>query len=340
MKLVKGESLSKAIKKHHEQVRAGREDPLSLPRLLNVFVNVCEAIAYAHSRGILHRDLKPENIVLGDYGEAIVLDWGLAKQIGSPDEETAPVQLTDDAQSPATRLGATPGTPAYMSPEQAAGRVDLIDQRTDIYGLGTILFEILTGHAPHRVAPTAPASGLAPEVPAPCSYGAADVQAAPDSEAAPIPPPVAAERGNHPDKRGGMMALLQRISESPTPRARDLDPTISRELDAICATAMAKKRDERYLDAKALAADVKRSLAHQTVSVYHYRLSERFEMWLQRNPTVAFLSLCLSMFVIETSHRFPISFLITCISLLLFLAVYRLILKFCRRVAFNRETRR
>ena len=86
MKLVKGETLSKAIRRHHEQIRAGREDPLSLPRLLNVFVNVCEALAYAHSRGIIHRDLKPENIVLGDYGEAIVLDWGLAKQIGSPDE--------------------------------------------------------------------------------------------------------------------------------------------------------------------------------------------------------------------------------------------------------------
>ena len=156
MKLVKGETLSKAIRRHHEQSRAGHEDPLSLPRLLNVFVNVCEALAYAHSRGIIHRDLKPENIVLGDYGEAIVLDWGLAKQIGSADEETAPVLLTEDAQSQATRQGATPGTPAYMSPEQAAGRVDLLDQRTDIYGLGTILFEILTGQAPHSSASSAP----------------------------------------------------------------------------------------------------------------------------------------------------------------------------------------
>ena len=127
MKLVKGETLSKAIRRHHEQLRAGREDPLSLPRLLNVFVNVCEALAYAHSRGIIHRDLKPENIVLGDYGEAIVLDWGLAKQIGSADEETAPVLPTEDAQSQATRQGATPGTPAYMSPEQAAARVDLLN---------------------------------------------------------------------------------------------------------------------------------------------------------------------------------------------------------------------
>ena len=150
MKLVNGETLAKAIQKHHAQRRAARsgdrpqrEDPLSLPRLLNVFANVCEALAYAHSRGIIHRDLKPENIGLGDYGEAIVLDWGLAKQVGGADQATAPVIVSDDAQSPATHQGATPSTSAYMAPEQAAGRVDLIDHRTDVYGLGAILFEIL-----------------------------------------------------------------------------------------------------------------------------------------------------------------------------------------------------
>jgi len=283
MKLVKGESLSKAIKKHHEQVRAGREDPLSLPRLLNVFVNVCEALAYAHWRGIIHRDLKPANIVLGDYGEAIVVDWGLAKHVGTPDEETAPVVLTDDAQSRATRLGDTLGTPKYMSPEQAAGRVDLLDQRTDVYGLGTILFEILTGHPPHRTA--AECGVLAP-------------LSASVSAAAPTEPFLSSPDKPHSIEEDLLLGspceiisdLLQRISEGPTPRARELDPTISRELDAICATAMAREQDERYLDAKDLAADVKRSLAHQPVSVYHAGLWERLRLWHRRNPTVAALS--------------------------------------------------
>lgn len=215
--------------------------------------------------------MKPENIVLGDYGEAIVLDWGLAKQIGSADEETAPVLLTEDAQSQATRQGTTPGTPAYMSPEQAAGRVDLLDERTDVYGLGTILFEILTGHAPHRTARP------------------------------PISDPLAQTVIAEAPARLSVHDLLQRISEGPTPRARDVDATISRELDAVCATAMSKKRDERYLDAKALAADVKRSLAHQPVSVYRTGAWERLRLWRRRNPVVASLSLFLAVSLLTGS---------------------------------------
>src|SRR5262249_33006806 len=95
---------------------------------------------------------KPRNVVMGDFGVVMVLDWGLAKEVDRPDDEDdyRPVSLADEARAGATREGQHMGTPAYMAPEQAEGRLDLIDSRTDIYGLGTILFEILTGRPPHR----------------------------------------------------------------------------------------------------------------------------------------------------------------------------------------------
>jgi len=119
--------------------------------LLTAFAAVCNAIAYAHSRGVLHRDLKGDNVILGDFGEVIVLDWGLAKVVGQPDDlETGPIpNLPVDARDAGLTLqGEVIGTPAYMAPEQAEGRLNAIDQRTDIFGLGAILYEILTGQPP------------------------------------------------------------------------------------------------------------------------------------------------------------------------------------------------
>lgn len=220
MKLVKGETLAAAIVRHHQAQQAGRVDPLSMPRLIGVFVNVCDAIAYAHSRGIVHRDLKPHNVVLGDYGEAIVLDWGLARQIGTEDEEAAPVSITEDAWTVATRIGATLGTPAYMAPEQAQGRIDLIDQRTDIYGLGAILFELLTGHAPHCRPVTSTPADSSVQICEATTYSTQIVDPLAD--------------------------LLRRIIAHDTPHVRDVCPGVSAELDAICARAMAKKRNDRY----------------------------------------------------------------------------------------------
>jgi WD40 repeat protein/tRNA A-37 threonylcarbamoyl transferase component Bud32 len=147
MRFVKGRTLTEAVQAYHQKRAAGRVGPLELIALLNAFVAVCQAVAYAHSRGVIHRDLKGQNVVVGDFGEVIVLDWGFAKVLGRADEsaEAAPVVLAQEADVYQTVQGQVVGTPAYMAPEQAAGRLDLIDRRTDVYGLGALLFEILTG---------------------------------------------------------------------------------------------------------------------------------------------------------------------------------------------------
>lgn len=276
MKLVRGETLAKAIERYHKPGRDSPRDPLSLPQLLNVFVSVCEALAYSHSRGIIHRDLKPENIVLGDYGEVVVLDWGLAKHIGSKDEASAPIIFTEDAESAATHLGATPGTPAYMAPEQASGRVDLIDHRTDIYGLGTILFEILTGRSPHRDLVSRS------RIPPPTKPREGEKEPAADNASGNSESDVDSQSERMTDS---LEAILYRVANAETPRAQSVTSRIPVELDAICATAMSKRREDRYQDAKALSADVKRFLFDEPVSVIPAPLNARTRRWVKRHQT-------------------------------------------------------
>jgi serine/threonine-protein kinase len=148
MRFVRGRTLAEAAAAYHRRRAAGAATPLDLRELLTAFVGVCNAVAYAHSRGVLHRDLKPQNVVLGDYGEVMVLDWGLARLTDRPDDEAPPLELPSDGQTDETVQGQVLGTPAYMAPEQAEGRLDLLGPVTDVYGLGAILFEILTGAPP------------------------------------------------------------------------------------------------------------------------------------------------------------------------------------------------
>src|SRR5262249_42064161 len=147
-----------AARSYHRKRSAGQADSLEFLTLLNAFVAVCNTVAYAHARGVIHRDLKGQNVVLGDFGEVIVLDWGLAKLVDCPDPvgPTPPIPL-DSAHAAAPDLpaeGQTVGTPAYMAPEQAAGQLDLIDRHTDVHGLGAMLYEILTGRPPFQGANT------------------------------------------------------------------------------------------------------------------------------------------------------------------------------------------
>ena len=155
MRFIKGDSLKDAIERFHQAERPGRqtgERSLRLRDLLGRFVDVCNAVAYAHSRGILHRDLKPGNIMLGQYGETLVVDWGLAKPLEQPEQVTPSheglLKPSSGSGSAPTQMGRALGTPHFMSPEQAAGRLDLLGPASDVYSLGATLYCLLVGRPP------------------------------------------------------------------------------------------------------------------------------------------------------------------------------------------------
>jgi tetratricopeptide (TPR) repeat protein len=170
MKLVRGQTLA-------ELLAHGPATPQDLPHLLGIFEQVCQAVAFAHSHRVIHRDLKPANVMVGRFGEVQVMDWGLAKPLASRErqppeadpEETAAGEVVanivrtlrsegsagvaESSKAPgATEAGTVLGTPAYMPPEQAAGQIDKLDERCDVFGLGAILCEILTGQPPYVAA--------------------------------------------------------------------------------------------------------------------------------------------------------------------------------------------
>jgi eukaryotic-like serine/threonine-protein kinase len=127
-----------------------------LKAVLRLFQRICEAVAFAHAREVLHRDLKPENVMVGAFGEALVMDWGLAKTLGAA--EPAAVPVLAPASALATIPGLAVGTPAYMAPEQARGDVAAIGKATDVYGLGATLYALLAGTAPGPQPSPLPAS--------------------------------------------------------------------------------------------------------------------------------------------------------------------------------------
>jgi tetratricopeptide (TPR) repeat protein len=156
MKLVKGQTLAQLLQ---QRTNPSQE----LPRFLGIFQQVCQTLAYAHSKGVIHRDLKPQNVMVGAFGEVQVMDWGLAKVLsgGGSEEQPGPGLMPPEGVPSAVRTirtdqsgatsqdGAVLGTPAYMAPEQARGQIDQLDRRCDVFGLGAILCEILTGRPPY-----------------------------------------------------------------------------------------------------------------------------------------------------------------------------------------------
>ncbi len=146
LKLLRGRTLKEILRDLHIGQRDVRQR-FSRTRLLQNFVSVANAVHFAHEKGVLHRDIKPANIMIGDYGEVQLMDWGVAKVMGLPDrfesmEEQVETVRTD--QELMTQQGQVRGTLLYMSPEQAQGRSDLIDRRSDVYALGATLYEMLT----------------------------------------------------------------------------------------------------------------------------------------------------------------------------------------------------
>ncbi len=230
MRFVGKRTLSDAITEHHDRVQAGEDAAMGLHRLLSAFLDVCQAIAYAHSRGVVHRDLKPENVALDNFGQVIVLDWGLAKLTddGELIHHLTPEASISESSLAKTMAGDVVGTPLYMAPEQAAADLDKVDDKTDVYGLGAILFAILTGSAPHE---NSAASG-------------------------------------NPNKN--LQDVLRTIAESETPRPRDYRTAVPIELESICTKAMARKRHLRYETVTALADAVERWMAGQSEKQARY----------------------------------------------------------------------
>lgn len=230
MRFLGKQTLADAIRELHSRRLGAADDPIHLHRLLNAFLDVCQAIAFAHSRGVIHRDLKPENVALDNFGQVLVLDWGLAK-VDSDGELATRLSLAGSLPSDSidqTLDGEVLGTPLYMAPEQAAGDLSQLDERTDVYGLGAILFAILTGNAPHEN-----------------SYRAAT-------------------------SKSRLREVLHRIATSDTPRPRDSNPAIPRDLESICMRAMAKERYARHASAQELASEVESWIAGRHRLQTHY----------------------------------------------------------------------
>jgi serine/threonine protein kinase/tetratricopeptide (TPR) repeat protein len=163
MKYVRGKTMAARLREvRKDEHLSDEQKSAERLKLLDAFVAMCNAIAFAHSRGVIHRDIKPENVMLGDFGETMLLDWGLARVKNQkdfavknkPKERNISDSLRESADASKTQDGYIIGTPAYMPPEQGRGDQEEVDEKSDIYSLGSVLYEILAGTPPYE-GPTA-----------------------------------------------------------------------------------------------------------------------------------------------------------------------------------------
>ena len=259
MKFVRGERL--------DVVQAGSR---ARREVLRLFQRVGEAVAFAHAAGVVHRDLKPQNILIGAFGEALVMDWGLARALPSPrgaasPDVTSPDSAPPDTRSPDsapldtrspggdaaiadtlpapldgdTRAGAILGTPGYMAPEQVRGEIDRIDQRTDVFALGAILHFLLAGRPPF--------SGATAE------------------------------------------EVLSATLHAEPPDLRSIARDVPRPLASICRRALRKEPGERYASASELSADVAAFLDGLPVSAHRETAPEMLARWYGRYQALILL---------------------------------------------------
>ncbi len=221
---------------------------LAFRDLLSKLVAVCDAVEYAHSRGILHRDLKPANVLVGEFGETLVADWGLAKFVGAPEPDPSERDSSNNdpvmSHSGTALTGGLPGflgTPAYAPPEQARGDREM-GPAADVYALGAILYEILTGQ--HRFVE------------------------------------IAVDGINRED-------LIARIETGRFPAPREVDPKVDRALEAICLKALATDPVDRYRTVKALRQDVDRWIADEAIAAHRDPLMAKLRRWGRKHRTLA-----------------------------------------------------
>ena len=260
MKLVDGQDLARVF----ELVKA-RRDGWTVPRALGVVLKVCEAMAYAHSRGVVHRDLKPSNVMVGDFGAVYVMDWGLARVIGEhapgqvdasapehapgdAEDEGAPVDVrglhtvrsgSDSESGLATLDGEVVGTPAYMAPEQAAGATAEIGPTVDVYAVGAMVYHLLAGRMPHT------------------------------------------------EGDAGAATVLRRVRNREAKPLATLAPEAPAELVSIAEKAMAHEPRGRYPSMHALAEDLRAYLEGRVVRAHETGSLAELRKWVARNRPLA-----------------------------------------------------